>query len=118
MQILKRAVFAGLALAVLASFTPASAQYYPPDGPPDYPGSGPGYDGGWPGYDTDDYPQPRYRLRYRPRYETPYYQPRARIGSTCATRRGSCDLNDGRPVGTSCRCYIPGFGPKRGLVQP
>jgi hypothetical protein len=108
MQFFKRAALAGLAVAALASAGPAFAQYFPED-PPRFPG-GPGYD--------PDYPPPGGRYRYRERYERPYYQPRARVGYTCATRRGSCDLDDGRPIGTVCRCYISGFGPKRGYVQP
>ena len=111
MLLLKRAAFAGLALLTLVGAGPASAQFFPPDGPPGYPG----FPGG-PGYDPDGYPRPH--RRYRPRYEDPYDQPRAPIGYTCSTRRGSCDLNDGRPISTVCKCFIPGFGPKRGYVQP
>ena len=109
MQFLKRAAFGGLALLTLAGASPAAAQYFPPDGPP-----------GYPGYEPDEYQQPGWRRqrRHRPRYEDPYEQPRAQIGYTCWTRRGTCDLNDGRPVNSVCKCFIPGFGPKRGYVQP
>jgi hypothetical protein len=114
MQFLKRAAFAGLALLTLAGASPVAAQFFPPDGPPLYPRD--------PGYDPDGYQQPDWRhrqiRRHRPRYEDPYEQPRGPVGFTCWTRRGTCDLDDGRPVNTVCKCYIPGFGPKRGYVQP
>ena len=109
MTFLKSAAFAALALVTLVGAGPASAQYYPQENP--------GYPG-YPGYEPDGYPQPGWRRRHRPRYEDPYDQPRAQIGYTCWTRRGTCDLNDGRPVSSVCKCFIPGFGPKRGYVQP
>ena len=109
MTILKSAAFATLALLTLTGASPSLAEYY-------LQGNS-GYQG-YPGYDTDEYPQPGWR-RHRPRYEEdPYYQPRAQIGYSCWTKRGTCDLTDGRPVNSGCRCYIPGFGPKRGYVQP
>ena len=106
----RRAVLAALALTALAGASPASAQYYPRDPEPEYQGG--------PGYDPNDYTPDWRPRRYRPRYEDPYYQPRSQVGYTCWTRRGSCDLSDGRAVGTICKCYISGFGPKRGYVQP
>ena len=106
----KRIALTALALFTLAGAAPASAQFLPPVFPSPY------------GYPPSDEYEPRYRREYRreyrPRYERPYYQPRAEIGYTCATRRGTCEIGDGRPVGSICRCYIPGFGPKRGYTQP
>ena len=110
MHFLKSVAIAGLALASLAGLSPATAQYFLPDGPP--------------GYDRPegDYPPPAWRRHreyrdYGRRYERPYYQPRARLGQTCATSRGACDLDDAQPIGSICKCYIPGFGRKRGYTQ-
>ena len=106
----KRIALAALTLFALAGAAPASAQFLPPVFPGPY------------GYDQQDEYQPRYRREYRreyrPRYEQPYYQPRREAGYTCATRRGSCEISDGQPVGSICKCYIEGFGRKRGYTQP
>lgn len=85
-------------LALLAGSTllagEAAAQYYPP----------PPYGGGY----------------YRPPPPPPYYgggyygRP-ARLGQSCVTSRGSCYAYPS-PIGSPCRCYIPGFGKKRGAV--
>lgn len=45
-----------------------------------------------------------------------YYRRQVVYGDICYTSRGDCDLNYSRRVGSLCRCYIPGFGPKRGRV--
>lgn len=113
MHVLKRLTFAALALVALAGSSPASAQYFPPD-------ISPGYE------DPQDGYQRRHRHHYEPRYqepryvqpEEPYYQPRARVGYTCWTRRGTCELGDGQALNSICKCYIPGFGPKRGYTRP
>jgi hypothetical protein len=87
----------GAGLASVAAFTtPAAAQpwgYFPPPPPP--PGWGHYHGGPW--------------------YYPPY-RPRVTFSDVCITSRGTCDL--GRPLrsGTPCRCFIPGFGPKRGQV--
>jgi hypothetical protein len=57
----------------------------------------------------------------RRRYERPYggYDggpPRGpRIMRVCVTSRGACPSYP-LPQGAPCRCDIPGFGPKRGIV--
>jgi hypothetical protein len=100
-----RVPFAKLGLAVLmwsgAASAVALAQYYPPAPPP--PGFYPP-----PGYRPAPPPPPGY---YRP--------PRGQgVGYSCATSRGYCDLPGPRPLNSRCRCYIPGFGEKRGAVVP
>jgi hypothetical protein len=99
-----RSPFAKLAMAVLLWSGLASgealAQYYPPAPPP-------------PGF----HPPPA----YRPAPAPPGYDraPRqGRVGYTCATSRGYCDLPGPRPLNSRCRCTIPGFGEKRGAVVP
>ena len=88
-----------LPMAALLGSAGASLAQFPPPGllpPPPFPGAPP--------------PPP-----------PPYYQPRRvvrppALGDVCYTRRGDCDLDDPRPVGFDCRCFIPGFGTKRGTV--
>lgn len=85
--------------AVLFSTLPASAQYYDPYRPP-------------PSYD-DEYERPApppYGYGYGRRYYRPAY------GNLCVTGRGDCPT-PALPYGSSCGCYIPGFGNKRGVVQ-
>jgi hypothetical protein len=103
-----------LALAALAALVggPASAQFYYEQEP---------YDAYEERYEYRG-PPPRYRA-VPPRSYDPYgsYTPRrnyrrARIGSVCVTSRGNCDAGDAFPVNTPCRCYIPGFGAKRGAI--
>ncbi len=53
-------------------------------------------------YTYDDYPRPRRR---------------AAMGSVCVTSRGECSAGGWVPLGTGCRCKIPGFGRKNGSVQ-
>ena len=82
-------------LLVAAAFGPASAQYY----------YGPGYGPPPPGYGP---PPPGYGYRPPP----PRY---GRRGGLCYTSRGECPVPAYTPPGSSCGCYIPGFGPKRGI---
>jgi hypothetical protein len=68
----------------------------------------------------DDYDRPppsRYRYD-RPRYDDDYDRPyrRQRFGDVCVTSRGSCDAAPA-PRNSSCRCYIEGFGMKRGAID-
>lgn len=96
-----------MSASLLAGSFAAQAQYYTPYRP-----APPAYD------DEDDRPPPPrydrpgprwdYERRERERY-------RARFSNTCETSRGTCDVRPS-PIGTSCRCYIDGFGPKRGIV--
>jgi hypothetical protein len=92
------AVLAGLAL--FSSISSAEAQYYPYPQPPPRPyyGPGPGYGG--PQYGGYDYYTPRRRVA---------------LGNVCDTSRGACQFPP-TPVGSACRCRIPGFGKKRGVV--
>ena len=90
---LKKLTFVALAGVAILSAAPAVAQYYDRyDRPP------PGY-----GYD-----RPRYD------YDRPYGGGGRRFGDTCVTSRGSCGAS--APRGSRCRCFIEGFGPKRGNV--
>lgn len=93
-MVFKRVTLAVAAASVLLASVPAGAQYYEPYGrppPPPY-----GYER--PGYDRP----PPYRAR--------------RFGDYCETGRGACPIRP-QPIGSSCRCYIDGFGEKRGIVQ-
>lgn len=96
-----------LVLAGFAATEPASAQYYPGWGPPPSP-----------------YMEPRYRrpppppppyYGYPPRNDY-YGRPRAALRTLCVTSRGNCSTGYPAPSGSPCRCYIPGFGEKRGAV--
>lgn len=116
-QKLTLAVLAGAAMFAAA---PAGAQYYDPyrpryeyDRPPPPP----------PRYE-DEYrrppPPPDYGYRRRgppPPDDYDYGPPRGpRAGGMCVTSRGSCPTP---PIsrGAPCRCDIPGFGEKRGVIQ-
>ena len=95
---LKNLALVALAGVAILSAAPAVAQYYDRyDRPPGYGYERPGY-----GYD-----RPRYG------YDRPYGGGR-RFGDTCVTSRGSCEVS--APRGSPCRCFIEGFGPKRGNV--
>lgn len=93
-------------LVALAAVQPAAAQFYPDRfyedrRPPRY------YDDRRPPRDyRDDRP---YRGEFRER--------RARLGGICITSRGNCRLDRPAPFDGPCRCFIPGFGPKRGNVR-
>ncbi|ALA17929.1 hypothetical protein AL346_11540 [Chelatococcus sp. CO-6] len=39
-----------------------------------------------------------------------------RYGSVCVTSRGQCNAGFRAPRNTPCRCFIPGFGEKRGAI--
>jgi hypothetical protein len=59
------------------------------------------------GYDRDDWDDDGWRGRGRDR--------RSGWGRVCVTSRGNCRVS--APRGVSCRCEIPGFGRKRGVVR-
>jgi hypothetical protein len=92
-------------MAGLMAAAPAKAQYYPPYG------GGGGYEEERPyrgggGYYGD-----------RRRYDRDYYERRRpRYGSVCVTSRGNCDAGFSAPRNTPCRCFLPGFGEKRGAI--
>lgn len=105
---LARLAVAGLAL--MASAGLASAQIYiERPAPPRY------------------YPAPQYSPQpYNPYYQQPAYDPyaqprrprrQAAMGSVCVTSRGECTVGRYVPLGTGCKCQIPGFGRKRGQVD-
>lgn len=98
------AVLAG-ALVSIAATGSAEAQYYPPQRDGYYRSAPP------PGYYQE-------RRRYAPPQER-YYAPRPRpmpMGMGCVTSRGTCQYGPVQ-IGQGCKCYIPGFGMKRGHVQ-
>lgn len=101
-----------LAAATLAlASSQSSAQFLPPGGPPRPPiGPGPGFPGQFP-------PPPPPRFYPPPVYvePQPYYREDV-VGDICYTSRGECQLDYSLPVGSGCRCFIPGFGRKRGTV--
>lgn len=114
---MKRILLAGLALGAVGLATaPASAQWGPPGGGYGYGGYG-GYGGYSPRYrrDFDDDEDERPRYRRRPAYGEGYGRPR--MGSICLTSRGNCAVGGLAPSGSPCGCNIPGFGPKRGVVN-
>lgn len=39
------------------------------------------------------------------------------FGRACATSRGVCYVRRPQPLGSGCRCEIPGFGLKRGNIE-
>ena len=92
------------AAAVLPAFS-AGAQYYDPyRAPPPY------------GYDRPRYDErPRYDYD-RPRYDNDRPYRARRFGDMCVTSRGECSTRPS-PINAPCRCYIDGFGEKRGAVQ-
>ena len=103
---LRKLALVALAGVAILSAASADAQFYEPnDRPP------PGY-----GYDRPRYGDDRPRYGYdRPRYgyDRPYGG--RRLGDTCVTSRGSCETNPA-PRNAPCRCFIEGFGPKRGNI--
>lgn len=72
---------------------------------------------------SDDYDmRPRRRVPredYRDYSYEEYPRPRRRaaMGSVCVTSRGECDTGTFVPLGSGCRCRIPGFGSKGGYVR-
>ena len=49
---------------------------------------------------------------------TPYVASPGQLSDACYTTRGTCYLQHAQPVGGRCRCFIPGFGQRKGFVQP
>ncbi|MGL5446010.1 MAG: hypothetical protein ACRDBL_01720 [Rhabdaerophilum sp.] len=130
-RFLKSALGAGLALLFAGSA--AFAQYYYQPAPRHYPA--PRYlpeplpgTGGYsphPGYhERRTYQDRRYLLEdnedYRPRRRVnpraDYGYSRRDLGQVCVTSRGNCDVGALVPIGSGCRCHIPGFGRKAGQV--
>lgn len=115
-RLAKALVGASLALAMAGSS--AFAQYYYQPAPRYYPAPQylPEPVPGTGGYS----PRPRYYEEdYRPR-RRPYAEygyERRGGGSVCVTSRGECSVGRYVPIGTGCKCNIPGFGQKRGHVQ-
>lgn len=103
-MMLRKLAFATLAGAALLSAASASAQYYDRD---PYYRPAPPY-----GYDR---PPPPYGYDRPRRYDDRPYRGR-RFGDMCVTSRGDCQTRP-VPVGSGCRCYIEGFGEKRGIIQ-
>ena len=108
-------IFAAAALGLLVG-TPASAQgYYRYDEPPVYE-ERPYRGGPRDYYDRRDFEDEYRGPRRRYGYDEPYRGRRARIGGICVTSRGNCEAPGRAPINTPCRCYIPGFGEKRGAI--
>ncbi|MFM9973307.1 MAG: hypothetical protein ACKVON_01880 [Beijerinckiaceae bacterium] len=114
--------FAAAALAgaaLIGSAGPSLAQFFP------FPQEQPRYDPRFdPRYDPrlDQRYDPRFDQRYDPRFDRrndPRFQRPRRVvfGDVCVTSRGACDAPRALPVNTSCRCFIRGFGPKRGAIS-
>lgn len=105
---MKKLMLLAVAIAGLAVTGTANAQYY---------GGGGYYAPPPPAYDPYDRPYGYRRPPPPPAYGYGggygYRQP---IGRFCETGRGSCYTRP-TPVGSGCRCDIPGFGLKRGIVQ-
>lgn len=114
----------GALLALFMAGSTSFAQYYYQPAPRYYPA--PRYvpePYGGPGYYS---PRPRYQERYiededfRPRRrvnpQADYGHSRRGLGSVCVTSRGNCGIGALVPIGSGCRCQIPGFGRKAGQV--
>lgn len=106
MMVMRKLTLAIVATAAVLPAFSAGAQYYDPyrrPPPPPY-----GYDRPPPppyGYD-----RPRYGYEGQPAYRA------RRFGDMCVTSRGECPTQPS-PINAPCRCYIDGFGEKRGAVQ-
>lgn len=104
-MLLRNLILSAVVASALLPAAAANAQYYDPyNRPPRY-----DYDRRW---DYDRPPPPRYG--YDRGYDRPYRA--RRFGDMCITSRGSCEAPPS-PRGSSCRCYIDGFGPKRGAID-
>lgn len=113
-MVFKRVTLAVAAASVLLASVPAGAQYYEPYGRP----PPPRYDYDRPpprDWRYDRPPPPPYGYE-RPGYDRPPPYRARRFGDYCETGRGACPIRP-QPIGSSCRCYIDGFGEKRGIVQ-
>jgi hypothetical protein len=122
---------AGLALAAVMST--AGAQYYYQPAPRHYPAPQylpQPYHGPGAYYYYEDELRPRRRgpaVHPRAVHPGPHYQPYSPaprsyghyggVGSVCVTSRGNCSVGQLVPLGSGCRCNIPGFGRKRGQVD-
>jgi hypothetical protein len=103
---------ATLAAALLFAGT-ASAQFYEPS---PYRDRGEFRDDYRRGPPRDDYRRGPPRGYDDDRYDRRSYRPDRRFGGLCVTSRGTCETGPA-PRGSGCRCYIEGFGPKRGAIQ-
>jgi hypothetical protein len=105
MKLRMLAASAAATLVLFSSVAPSMAQYYPYPQPPPRPYyGGPQYGGpqyGGPGYGGGG-------------YYSPYQRPVV-VGNICETSRGACQIR-ATPEGARCKCNIPGFGPKHGVV--
>src|SRR4051812_43683238 len=122
------AALRALLIAVIAAMVMpqlAQAQYYDPYRPPPPVYGGPVYGAPQP-YGRPPYGDPRYGgpppgYYNRPPPPPAYGRPPPRYGSNmgtgCVTSRGNCSTDRPVPIGTGCRCMIPGFGRKRGAVE-
>ncbi|KAA2237471.1 hypothetical protein [Salinarimonas soli] len=128
---MKSVLFAAFVATLGAAIVPAQAQAQAPSADPlvrlaqfggYYEGrpqryiEGPVYRRG-PSYQEEEAYDPRPRRRYYEQEEAYSPRPRraGRFGQACETSRGTCYVNP-QPIGSRCRCDIPGFGPKRGNV--
>jgi hypothetical protein len=117
----RAALGAGLALLMVSSTVFAQYYYQPVPRyhpaprylPEPIPGTG-GFSPRPRYYEEDDYD---YRPRRRPQPRAEYGYERRGAGSVCVTSRGECSVGRYVPIGTGCKCQIPGFGQKRGHVQ-
>lgn len=103
-------LLSGYAALAQVYYQPAPRFYPAPQYlPQPFPGPG--------GYPANrGYRDPRYyedEEDYRPRRRN---SSRRDLGQVCVTSRGNCDLGALVPIGSGCRCQIPGFGRKAGQV--
>jgi hypothetical protein len=122
----------GAGLAFMAIISTASAQYYYQPAPRYYPAPqflpqpyhGPGayyleedarpHRRGPAVHPRSAHPGPHYRPYSSPPHSYGHY---GTFGSVCVTSRGNCSVGQLVPLGSGCRCNIPGFGRKRGQVD-
>jgi hypothetical protein len=57
-------------------------------------------------------------LQFAPPGRTPYGYVPGQISDVCFTVKGSCNLLKPQPIGGRCDCTIPGYGRRKGIVQP
>jgi hypothetical protein len=118
----------GALLAFFVTGSTSFAQYYYQPAPRYYPApryvpepyGGPGHYSPGPRYHQDrrylleDDEEFRPRRRVNPRAD--YGHSRGGLGSVCVTSRGNCGVGALVPIGSGCRCHIPGFGRKAGQI--
>ena len=106
-------------ITLLAGAVGAEAQYYHQPTPRYYPA--PHYQPQpWPpfhDYGYEEVYRPVPRARHYSHSPGLYSGAQASAGSVCVTSRGECSVGGYYPIGTGCKCNIPGFGRKRGHVQ-